>query len=64
MNKIYEAFSVLNFKSNKNRSISENYEPCCNFEPQKALGNSSVGQVDPGNPPVRPVVQKLLSRFN
>jgi hypothetical protein len=50
-----KVFSIFNFKSDKNESLSENNEP------QEALENNSVAEVDPDDPPVLPDVQKLFS---
>jgi len=35
--------------------------PCVRIEPQEALENNSVAEVDPDNPPILPDVQKLPS---
>lgn len=49
-----KVFSIFNFKSDKNES-------CENNEPQEALENNSVAEVDPDDLPVLPDVQKLPS---
>ncbi|CAI6369124.1 unnamed protein product [Macrosiphum euphorbiae] len=35
--------------------------PCVRIKPQEGLENNSVAEVDPGDPPVLPDVQKLPS---
>lgn len=56
-----KVFSIFNFRSNKNQSISENNELYSNFKLQESPGKNSVTEVDHDDPPILLNLQKFPS---